>query len=416
MRPVVAVLALVPALSGLPQQVGDPRARPAPDELALGKAEGYPICGPAPRIETRCLVGELSRRDEVYPSRKVAKGERALDLKRVEVEPPIRFRYVGRESDLDDYLARNRTTGLVILRGDTILVERYQYDRTPAHRMTSMSMAKTVVAMLVGIAIAEGRIGSIDDRAQKYVPELEGTPYGETAIRHLLTMSSGVRFTENYSGHDDVATLGRLSLLGESAGGAATLEPFRSRARERGPGERFSYASGETQVLGLVLRAATGTPLADYLSEKVWKPMGAEADASWLVDKGGFETAYTGLNATVRDYARFGLLLANDGRAGDRQVIPAEWVRAATTPPAKPFEPGRTNQLLGYGYQTWVLPSRARQFVLRGVRRQALFVDPVAKVVMAHTAVGVIGDPGFMELLAVWDGVLATVARPGPAR
>ena len=132
-------------------------------------------------------------------------------------------------------------------------------------------------------------------------------------------------------------------------------------------------------MLGLVLRAATGTPLADYLSEKVWKPMGAEADASWLVDKGGFEAAFTGLNATVRDYGRFG-------------------------------------QLLGYGYQTWVLPARTRQFVLRGVRRQALFVDPVAKVVMVHTAAGAIGDPGFMELLAVWDGVLATVARAGRER
>jgi CubicO group peptidase (beta-lactamase class C family) len=404
MRPVVAVLALLPAL-----------ARPAPDELALGKAEGYPICGPAPRIETRCLIGELSRRDEVYPSRKVRKGERTLELGRLEREPPIAFRHRGETATLDDYLARNRTTGLAIVRGDTILAERYQYERTPAHRMTSMSMAKTVVAMLVGIAVAEGRIASIDDRAGKYVPELDGTPYGQTPIRHLLTMSSGVPFAEVYSGQDDVATLARLSLLGQSEGGAATLAPFRDRGRDRPAGERFRYASGESQVLGLVLRAATGTPLADYLSEKIWQPMGAEADASWLVDKGGFEAAFTGLNATVRDYARLGLLLANDGRAFGRQVIPAEWVRAATTPAGKAFEPGRSGSLLGYGYQTWVLPSRTGEFVLRGVRRQAVFVDPVRKLVMVHTAAGDIGDPGFVELLALWNGIVASVAGPKPA-
>jgi CubicO group peptidase (beta-lactamase class C family) len=405
MRPAFAALALHPAL-----------ARSAPDELALGKAEGYPICGPAPRIETRCLVGELSRRDEVYPSRKVAKGESALALKRAEPEPSIRFRFQGEALGLDDYLGRHRTTGLVILKDDTLVAERYQYDRTPAHRMTSMSVAKTIVAMLVGIAIAERRIGSIDDLAQDYVPVLEGSPYGQTPIRHLLSMSSGVRFTENYSGHDDVAILARLSLLGESEGGPATLAPFRARERDRKPGERFHYASSETQVLGLVLRAATGMPLADYVSEKIWKPMGAEADASWLVDRGGFEAAFTGFNATVRDYARFGLLLANEGRRGREQVIPAEWVRAATTPPAGSFAPGRTGSLLGYGYQTWLLPGPTRQFVLRGVRGQAVFVDPVHKVVMVRTAAAGIGDPGFTELLALWDGVVSTVAGQRRAR
>src|SRR5262249_40552640 len=162
--------------------------------------------------------------------------------------------------------------------------------------------------MLVGLALSDGRIRSLDDRAEKYVPELNGSPYGETALRHLLTMSSGVRFREQYTGDDDVFELARLSLLGQSAGGAATVAPFRTR--ERAAGEKFSYASAETQVLGLVLRSATGTPLAEYLSERIWAPMGAEADASWLIDKAGYEVAFMGVNATVRDYARLGLLLA----------------------------------------------------------------------------------------------------------
>ena len=174
--------------------------------------------------------------------------------------------------------------------------------------------------MLVGIALSEGKLQSLGDRAEKYVTELEGSPYGETAIRHLLTMSSGVRFTETYSGSDDVATLARLSVLGESDGGAATVMPFRTR--DRPSGERFHYSSAETQVLGLVLRAATGEPLADYLSEKIWQPMGAEADASWIIDQGGYETAYFGVNATLRDYAQLGMLLANDGALDGRQIIP----------------------------------------------------------------------------------------------
>ena len=378
-------------------------ARPAPDEEALGKAEGYPVCAPSARVETRCLVGLVSRRDEVTPSRKVARGSEARGLRRADAEPAFRYSRRGVATGLDDYLATHRTTGLLILKGDTILAERYQYERTAAHRMTSMSMAKTVVAMLVGIAVEEGAIGSIDDLAERYVPDLKGTAYGTTPLRHLLSMSSGVRFSETYNGSDDVALLGRLSLAGGSEGGAATVAPFRTR--ERPAGERFRYASGETQVLGLVLRGATGKPLAEYLSEKIWKAMGAEADASWLVDKGGYEAAFTGLNATVRDYARLGMLLANDGAVEGRQLIPAAWVRAATTPPAAHFVPGRVQGLFGYGYQTWILGGSRRQFALRGIRGQFVFVDPAAKVVLVHTAAGEIGTP-VGELVSLWSRVV----------
>jgi CubicO group peptidase (beta-lactamase class C family) len=378
----------------------------APDEGVLGKDEGYPVCPPSLRPEVRCLIGLVSRFDEMFPARTVARAVRARPLARAAAEPALRYTHESQSRGLDDYLAHNRTTGLLILKGDTVLVERYQYDRKPEHRMNSYSMAKTIVAMLVGVALSEGWIRSLDDRAEQYVAELKGTPYGETPIRHLLTMSSGVRFVENYSGNDDVATLARLSVLGESEGGAATVMPFRTR--DRAPGERFHYSSAETQVLGLVLRAATAMPLAEYLSAKIWQPMGAEADASWTIDKGGYETAYFAVNATLRDYARFGMLLANDGALDGRQIIPADWVRAATTPAARQFEPGQTNSLFGYGYQTWIVPGQERQFVLRGLRGQAVFVDPKAKLVMVHTAARDVGDPG-RELLALWFGVVKSL-------
>jgi CubicO group peptidase (beta-lactamase class C family) len=379
----------------------------APDEAELGKAEGYPLCPGAVRPESRCLVALVSRFDELFPARTIARGGETQVLKRVPAEPAIEYRHQGQRGGLDDYLARNRTTGLLILKGDTILVERYQYDRTPEHRMASYSMAKTIVAMLVGVALSEGKIRSLDDRPEQYLAELRGTPYGETPVRHLLTMSSGVRFREVYSGDDDVFTLGRLSVLGESEGGVATVLPFRTR--EQAPGERFSYSSAETQVLGLVLRAATGKPLAEYLSEKIWRPMGAEADASWLIDKGGYEAAFIGVNARLRDYGRLGRLLANDGVLDGRQIIPPAWVRAATTPPAKQFEPGNTRSLLGYGYQTWIVPGPERQFMLRGLRGQAVYVDPKSKLVMVHTAVSPIGS-GIGETLSLWDGVVQSLA------
>ncbi len=381
----------------------------APDEEALGKADGYPICAAALQVETRCLVGLVSRRDEVYPARKVPKGPESRALQRAPVEPAIRYRYQTRTAGLDDYLSHNRTTGLLILKGDTILAERYQYDRTPEQRMTSFSMAKTIVAMLVGIALSERAIRSLDDYAEKYVMELKGTPYGQTPIRHLLTMSSGVRFIETYSGSDDIATLVLLSLLGESEGGAATVMPFQTR--ERAPGKQYRYSSAESQVLGLVLRAATGKTLSDYLSEKIWQPMGAEADASWLIDKGGYEIGYAGVNATVRDYGRFGMLLANDGALNGRQLIPAKWVRAATTPSAKQFQPGQTNMIFGYGYQTWIIPGKERQFMLRGLRTQIVFVDSKSKLVLVHTAAGDLSDTGFGELLALWFSVVKDLAK-----
>jgi len=382
----------------------------APDELALGRGEGYPVCAPALRTETHCLVGLVSRFDEVYPARKVAKGAKLRPLKRAAVEPTIHHSRQFSGGTLDDYLSRNRTTGLLVLKGDTVLVERYQYDRKPGQRMASYSMAKTIVAMLVGVALAEGKIKSIGDRADAYVPELKGTPYGETPIRDLLTMSSGVRFTEDYSGDDDSATLARLSLLGGSEGGAATLMPFRTR--ERSPGEKFHYSSAETQVLGLVLRAATGKPIADYLSEKIWRPMGAEADATWSIDKGGYEVAFIGVNATVRDYARLGMLLANDGALDGKQIIPAGWVRAATTPPAKQFQPGQADSFFGYGYQTWILPGGERQFMLQGLRGQGVFVDPKSKLVMVHTAAReTSGDPGYWDAVSLWFGVVDSLAK-----
>ena len=241
------------------------------------------------------------------------------DSARAAAEPTLRYEYAGKTLTLDDYLARNPATGLLIARDDTILVERYQYARNDRHRFTSFSMAKTVTAMLIGIAIAEGRIRSVDDPAEAYVPALADTEYGRTSIRASAADVLGRPLHREYSGRDDVSRLWADTV---PSGRAARRGDAVQQAAPPG-GTTFAYASAETQVLGLVLRGAVGRPVADYLQEKIWEPMGAEADATWLIDRSGQEATYCCFNAVLRDYARLGLLLAHDGRLGDRQIIPA---------------------------------------------------------------------------------------------
>jgi CubicO group peptidase (beta-lactamase class C family) len=280
-------------------------------------------------------------------------------------------------------------------------------------------MAKTVTAMLVGIAIDEGRIRSVDDLVAAYVPALAGTEYGRTSLRHLLQMSSGVGFNENFrpgSTPDDVLQLILGTYLRAGPGGVGAVTPFDQR--ERPAGTRFSYASAETQVLGLVLARATGRPVAEYLEQKIWQPMGAEADATWLVDNSGQEATYCCLNVVLRDYARLGLLLAHDGNWHGRQIIPAAWVLEATTvhEDRPHLWPGTATETAGYGYQTWILPGERRMFMLVGGNGQRIYVDPRSKLVMVNTAVNKLGlrYPQRQEMGALWSALVRQLGGDRP--
>jgi CubicO group peptidase (beta-lactamase class C family) len=377
---------------------------PAAEEF--GASTGYPKGNPATFWRARSRVGAFSHLDEIFRGRLVRKATTPSRLVRL-AEPRITWTFQGAELTLDDYLARNPTTGLLIARGDTILVERYQYGRTDRHRLTSWSMAKTVTAMLIGIAINEGHIRSVDDLAAAYVPELAGTEYGRTSLRHLLQMASGVRFSEFSGGGEDSEQLVYDTYMRLGPGGVGAVSSFNDR--ERPAGTKFAYASAETQVLGLVLARAVSRPVAEYLEQKIWRPVGAEADATWLIDNSGQEATYCCLNAVLRDYARLGLLLAHDGAWRGRQIIPAAWVIAATTVRAEQphLRPGVASPVYGYGYQTWILPGQRRTFMLWGVWGQRIYVDPESKLVMVNTAVHklTIDRPPLQEMGALWSAV-----------
>jgi CubicO group peptidase (beta-lactamase class C family) len=399
--------ATTPDSAVLPEQVAPRFAASGPGAEMYRASEGYPKGDRGTYFQLGSLVGSHSHLDEIFEGRLIHKAPTPSRLVRV-AEPPISWKFEGRDLSLDDYLERNPTTGLLIARGDTILVERYRYGRTDRHRFTSWSMAKTVTAMLVGIAIAEGRIRSVDDLAAAYVPELAGTEYGRTSLRHLLQMSSGVQFSEQYTGSDDVSRLvtDTFRLLG--AGGPRAVTAFNQRAAPAGT--KFSYASVETQVLGLVVRGATNRPPAEYLQSRIWQLIGAEADATWLVDRSGQEATFCCLNAVLRDYARLGLLLAHDGNWRGRQIIPAAWVMDATTVRADQphLRPGTATPFLGYGYQTWIQPGERRMFSLRGVRGQLIYVDPQSKLVMVNTAVhkAPVDIPPLREAGALWAALV----------
>jgi CubicO group peptidase (beta-lactamase class C family) len=359
-----------------------------PNAELYGAAEGYPIPNVATARrqgnpwEPRDRVGAFTHIDTIYPTRLVKRAPVPWTYKRAPaaLSEPFRDRMTG-------YLSRNPVTGLLIARDDQILFEHYQYGRTDRDRFVSQSMVKSITGLLIGIAIADGAIKSVDDKPEAYVPGLRGSEYGATSIRDLLHMSSGVEFGEEQENGRDLNRLWRDMVSGTGKGTITSIKQFNHRIAPAGT--RFYYASIEPDVLGVVLRYATGKSLSDYLQEKIWGPIGAEADAQWLLDAEGFELAHFGFNAVLRDYGRLGRLLADDGAWEGRQIIPASWMIEATTTRASDayLAPGRTSpESLGYGYLIWLLPGTRRQFALRGSYSQLVLVDPPSKLVMVQTA------------------------------
>ena len=394
-----------------------------PDEDKLGKAHGYPA-GTAKNwfYDEAVRVGSFTSQGEIPgifngKANVLAASAAPMKLARSEREPSIRWD-VDRFKNLtvDDYLARQRIMGLMIIKDGVIQVERYQYERTAAQRFVSNSMAKSIVSLAVGIALHEGKIASLDDRADHYAPKLAGTLYGETTIRNLLRMASGARFEERYDGNDDLERWGR-AVIGSGVEEAAKV----ITVREAPQGARFSYASAETEILAAVLRGATGMNVSDYLGPRLWQAMGAETSALWRADKTGLERAAGSFNATLSDFGRLGVLLANDGVRPDdparKQIIARDYLLEATdwhrAPPA--FQPNQATPYYGYSYQFWTFPGEKRRFAFLGVYGQMIFVDPDLKLVMVQTAANATAKAGGTTLGrdadAFWRGVVRQYGR-----
>ena len=334
----------------------------------------------------------LRRMAEYFPYEIVARGQDVAELAPGE---PIE----GIDGlDLEGFNRNNLSTGMIVLHRGRVVYEGYWQGADSGSRLMSWSLVKSITGTLIGIAEAEGLIDSIADPVTRYVPELTATAYAGVTIEQALQMSSGVR----WSAIDEGMRLTCLTLPpGPVFADCATVrtrfgnleELIRSldeRAAE--PGTTFAYSSIDTQVLAWVLKNATGRSPAEYLSEKLWQLLGMEDDAEWLLDEpGGQPLAGVAINARLRDYARFGQLMLNDGRSGERQILPAGWVERATTP-GKPYLERLDPEVFGYQYQWWIVPeglvvaNGSGAFEAQGAQGQFLHVDPEHELVIVLTS------------------------------
>ncbi|QJR14283.1 serine hydrolase domain-containing protein [Usitatibacter palustris] len=367
-------------------------AHAAPDEIELGKSDGYPFQALVPGFSftnERTKVGTFSNMEEIFSPRKIAASPASSPLPPHDGSPSLTYSYNGQSYSVDDFLNRQRITGLLILKDGKVVLERYQYDRKPEHRFASMSMAKTVVGLLVGVALKEGKIASLDDAAEKYAPDLKGSAWGPMTLRNLLRMSSGLKWSDKVvaGGATDIGRLSSETFFRRTGGGPSAITWVKDSVAPQGT--TFNYSSAETFALALALRGAIGVDLATYFSERIWKVIGAESDASWLTDWSGMESAFCCMNARLRDYGRLGLLLANDGSWNGREVIPRDFLLDATDATRQPdhLKPRRATQFFGYGYQTWIYPYTTRTFQARGLFGQEIIVQPESRIVVVMTSV-----------------------------
>jgi CubicO group peptidase (beta-lactamase class C family) len=321
--------------------------------------------------------------DRLFPTRTIAKGSSSSAFVKHEKQiTDLSFKSGQGTYGLSDFIAQNRISGLLVLKDGKVALERYELGNTEKTRWMSMSIAKSISSTLVGAALKDGVIASLDDQVTRYVPKLVGSAYDGVTVKQVLTMTSGVRWNETYT---DPASDRRAMLEAQiSQKPGAILELMAKLPRAAEPGTRFNYSTGETQILGEILRGAIKRPLAEYLSEKIWKKYGMEADSNWWLESPeGLEIAGSGLSATLRDYGRFGQFFMNGGIANGEKVLPDNWLADATSPVV--LKDG--TKLNGYGYMWWLdgAPAGAINegaFNAIGIFGQTIHVNPKERLVV----------------------------------
>lgn len=317
-----------------------------------------------------------------FATRTIARGGTVQELPRADIQlQDLVVHSRGMEFDLTDYLSRNRVAGLLLLKRGRIALEHYDLGIDAGTRWISMSMAKSVSTTLVGAAIHDKLIGGVDEQLTRYLPELRGTSYDGVSIRHLLQMTSGVHWDDTHT--DPRSERRRMLELQIAQQPGAIMKYLANQPRIAAPGSVWNYSTGETHVVGALVHAATGLWCADYLSQKIWSKVGMQSEATWWLEaSGGLEVAGSGINATLRDYARFGLFMANDGVIGGERVLPEGWIVEAT----QPRQVG--NARVDYGYMWWPVARPNGSFAdgafsARGIFGQYLYINPREQVIVA---------------------------------
>ena len=277
--------------------------------------------------------------------------------------------------DIDGFMAAQRSSALLVLQRGQLRLERYGLDFDAQGRWTSFSVAKSFTSTLVGAALKDGHIKSLDDKVSDYIVQMKGSAYDDVSVRQLLTMTSGVKWNEDYTDlNSDVAKAG---VTPGEPGMNPIVSYMRKLPREAEPGAKFVYKTGETDLAGILVSNAVGKPLSTYLSEKIWAPYGMEQDAIWVKDAAGHERGGCCMSMTARDYARLGQFMLEGGKVNGQDILPEGWVADATKA-HQSFPPGGVET--GYGYFWWIIPGG---YAAEGIFGQQIFVYPAEKLVIA---------------------------------
>ena len=278
----------------------------------------------------------------------------------------------AKAAELDQFLKDQKVAGVLVLQDGKVRLERYAITGGPQVRWHSFSVAKSVTSTLVGAAMKDGFIKSLDDQVTRYIAGLRGSAYEDVTVRQLLTMTSGVKWNEDYTDlNSDVA---RMYAQPPDPGYDMTVSYVRKLPREAPPGTKWVYKTSETNLVGVLVMEATKKPLADYLSEKIWRPYGMERDAEWMVDDVGHEQGGCCLFMTLRDLGRVGQFVLDGARIGGKPIVPDTWLAEATRNQIQATGGG------SYGYQWW--PRDDGTFEGRGIFGQTLHIDPKRRLVI----------------------------------
>lgn len=309
--------------------------------------------------------------DRMFATRRIRRGAKILELKRgFEIAP--RYRADNATHTVRSYMDRARVAGLLVIKDEEIVLERYGLGLEEGMRWSTMSMIKSLTSTLVGVALGQGAIANLDEPVSTYLPALRASAYDKVSISHLLTMSSGVLWNEDYTNRDSDVNRYSKSLGDKTPGGVLAL--MRSLKSEHPPGRHFNYNSGDTYVLGSLISAATGRSLADYMSDNIWSPLGMEFDAFYALEsEGGQEIGGSRGGIALRDFGRFGVFLLRNGAIDGAPVLPRDWVenagrRAFVLDPAD-----NSYGANGYGYSWWIDPDDS--MVALGFAGQSLYVN-----------------------------------------
>lgn len=382
-----------------------PLLAPAP---ALALLLGSMVVTPA-RAQDGCL-GNFIDTQRRYPSNVAPASAQVQALPDGVPLGPVRYRPRGSDTPLtlDAYLGRFCTTGFLVLHQGQRVFERYLQGTGPGTRLLSASMSKTLLSLLVGIAVSEGRL-TLQERVADVLPDFKDSAFAEATVEDLLRMSSGAALLNSY----DPGAASDNQAINPILEPRTDMRAYLRQKTARDPrGPVFNYNGAVSTVLGFVLSARTGMSNTDYLAQRLWKPLGAEAPGGWIKNRWGQEGVQGQFVATLRDYARVGLLLMNLGRVGDRQVVPQAWIEQMVA--LRPDKP-QPAQAPFYGLHIWIPQAAGGRSFAWGTNGQNIFVDPLAKVVIVHTGNSPAAEfNGNAHLFPLRDAITGALAVRAP--